>query len=106
MTGEWPKYGIDHINHNRSDNRWGNLRDVPASENMKNLEHNGNTNRPFRGVVKHPLCNKWMVSISNNGYPKYIGLYETKEEAAAARKNAERELGFHENHGAAMRSDI
>lgn len=36
MTGEWPKYEIDHINGVRNDNRWINLRDVTHRENMMN----------------------------------------------------------------------
>lgn len=35
MTGEFPTE-IDHINRNRADNRWENLRNVPHSINMKN----------------------------------------------------------------------
>lgn len=34
--GRWPEFQIDHINHQKSDNRIVNLRDCTASENMKN----------------------------------------------------------------------
>jgi hypothetical protein len=34
--GEWPKFEIDHINRNRSDNRIENLRDVSHGKNMLN----------------------------------------------------------------------
>lgn len=36
MTGEWPKYEMDHINHVKDDNRWVNLRDVTPAENCAN----------------------------------------------------------------------
>ena len=36
MTGEWPKYEIDHINRIRHDNRWDNLRDVSHKDNLTN----------------------------------------------------------------------
>jgi len=36
MTGEWPKFEIDHENGIRNDNRWKNLRDVTHRENMMN----------------------------------------------------------------------
>jgi HNH endonuclease len=36
MTGEWPKNQIDHINRDKADNRFCNLRDVTQTENMRN----------------------------------------------------------------------
>ena len=36
QTGEWPKEQVDHINHNRADNRWFNLREASNQENGKN----------------------------------------------------------------------
>lgn len=36
MTGNWPKGQIDHINHDRADNRWANLRDVSQAVNLQN----------------------------------------------------------------------
>lgn len=34
--GVWPKYQIDHINHNRDDNRLENLREVSSQDQNKN----------------------------------------------------------------------
>lgn len=35
MTGEWPLGVIDHINSNKSDNRWDNLREISHADNVK-----------------------------------------------------------------------
>lgn len=86
MTGEWPKYSIDHINGERSDNRWGNLRDVPTSINNQNR-------RNVKGFsydkysVRH-----WRVRIRFGGKKLHIGTYETQEEAHAAYLEAKRRL--------------
>jgi hypothetical protein len=34
MTGGWPKHHIDHIDHDRQNNCWRNLRDVTHLTNM------------------------------------------------------------------------
>lgn len=36
VTGAWPVYGIDHIDRDKTNNRFINLRDVPHSVNLKN----------------------------------------------------------------------
>ena len=40
-----------------------------------------------------------MAQIGINGTTKYLGVYANKSDAAEARKKAETENGFHENHG-------
>lgn len=36
MTGQWPLGVVDHVNGDRQDNRWSNLRDVSHRSNMLN----------------------------------------------------------------------
>jgi hypothetical protein len=35
MTGEWPRWTVDHIDHNRQNNCWLNLRDVTILTNVR-----------------------------------------------------------------------
>jgi hypothetical protein len=75
MTGEWPKYGIDHINRNRLDNRWSNLRDVPHRVNQAN-----------KGIMKTNTSGVVGVSWSNKGYWLIHFAFRTKKEAVKAAK--------------------
>lgn len=99
--GRWPSEQIDHVNGDRTDNRAENLREVSNSENHRN--------RPARkdmdsdavfGVSRSANGTRWKVQIGA-GKNKYLGTFDTKAEAIAARKAAEKRLGFHENHGRA-----
>lgn len=75
--GEWPKGFIDHINHDRSDNRIENLRDVSNRENCSNRK---NPNKS--GIVGvYPDGNHWYSQTVKEGKYYYLGMFKTKEEA-------------------------
>jgi hypothetical protein len=99
VYGYMPKYGIDHINHNRSDNRIENLRDVSASINSKNRHKHKNNTSGFTGVGFVAKSNRWRARITVDGVVIYLGNFINFHEAVNARKNAEVLYGFHKNHG-------
>jgi hypothetical protein len=101
MTGSMPPDAVDHINGDGADNRWENLRCVSRRENQKNLRMRRTNTSGVMGVGFRPGRKQWSADISVDGKIKHLGRFETKEEAALARKCAEIEHGFHPNHGSA-----
>lgn len=97
--GEWPKGQIDHINHNRTDNRITNLRVVTNAKNMQNLGINSRNTSGVTGVHKDKRYGVWYAKITVNGKTIHLGTFKTKKEAVAARRAAEVKYGFHRNHG-------
>lgn len=100
-TGDWPNQQIDHINGVRSDNRFENLRDVSAAENMKNLTLQSRNRSGVPGVNWCPRQQKWRVYITTNRVMKSLGFFDDFDLAVAKRRAAEIENGFHPNHGRA-----
>ena len=50
--------------------------------------------------LAHRLAwDKWVAEIKVNRIKKHLGQFDTFDAAVAARKAAEVEFGFHENHG-------
>ena len=83
MNGSYPIDKIDHINGNKSDNRFCNLREASSYVNMQNIRHPKMGNKSgFLGV--HKVRDKWRTSITANGKRINIGYYETPELAYAA----------------------
>jgi hypothetical protein len=97
--GEWPKGEIDHVNGDRTDNRITNLRDVSRSENARNLSVKSGK---MRGVYWYSPTSRWVAKLHHKGRMLHLGYFKDKSEAIAARRAAEREHGFHENHGRAF----
>ena len=98
MTGMWPNE-IDHINGDRKDNAWCNLREVDKHANMKNRGLNYNNMSGTSGIAWFKQTQQWRARINFNNQRISLGLFDTLDEAVAARKGAERLLGYHENHG-------
>ena len=92
---------IDHANGDGLDNRRSNISAVEASQNQRNKRTGRNNTSGVQGVCYARRDAVWMAYIKVNGKGIVLGHFKTFEAAVAARKQAERELGFHENHGRA-----
>lgn len=99
VTGAWPDGEVDHINHDRADNRAENLRVVTRSANRKNIRKQANNTSGRTGVHWASNVSLWVAQIMVGGRKKHLGCFATEEEAAAAREAAERRYDFHPNHG-------
>jgi len=98
IHGALPNY-IDHINHIRHDNRLTNLREVEKKDNSVNCSLSKANSTGSTGVYWHKQHKKWYTSIMKDGKTLFLGLYENKDEAINVRLQAQKVLGFHENHG-------
>jgi hypothetical protein len=77
MTGRWPKNQIDHIDGNRRNNKWRNLRDVSPIENQRNHKVYKTNTSGVTGVGWFKSRSQWRVRL----FGKHIGYFSTKAEA-------------------------
>lgn len=101
QSGEIPSTNefVDHINGNKTDNRLSNLRLVSHNVNMKNQKRRNTNTSGYTGVRWIKGTNKWRVKIVVDYKDIHLGYFDELGDAIAARKKAEREKGFHVNHG-------
>lgn len=83
---------VDHINHNKNDNRKINLRICTSQENNRNTKLQERNNSNIIGVRWNKNKQKWTSQIGLNYKIKYLGTFSTKEEAIIARLKAEKEI--------------
>lgn len=75
ILGAKPGQIVDHVNGNGLDNRRANLRICTHAENMRNHRGSKGVDR-FRG--------RWRARIQFDHSSKFLGLFDTKKEAAEA----------------------
>lgn len=81
MTGEWPKNQIDHIDLNRTNNRWSNLRDATNAQNNANKRIPVTNTTGFKGV-RRDRGDKYRAEVRFNGKKISINGLDTPERAA------------------------
>lgn len=93
MTGAWPTQQVDHMNGNRSDNKWKNLREVSASMNRQNQRNaKRNSKSGLLGVSWSEASKKFQASIYVNGRLMHLGMFGSDVEAHEAYLSKKREL--------------
>ena len=80
---------VDHINHNKSDNRKANLRIVTNQQNCMNRNIASNNTSGCSGVHFDTKTSKWVARITYMNKEYYLGSFDNKNEAINARKQAE-----------------
>lgn len=90
---------IDHIDHDRSNNKLSNLREVSREENQRNMRLNKKNVSGVCGVSFSKERQKWVAAIMINGKQTILGRFHSFDDAVCVRKEAEIKHGFHENHG-------
>jgi hypothetical protein len=85
MIGRWPEADTDHVNLNRSDCRWSNLREATRAQNLQNKGRIKTNTSGFPGVHFYKRTNNWAVKIEVNGKKIQIYGFDTIEAAVQAR---------------------
>jgi len=82
VTGAWPVLDVDHIDGNRANNSWGNLRECSCAENHQNRKLPMTNTSGYMGVFLD--SGRWRARIRCGGKRVSLGFFETPELAAQA----------------------
>lgn len=91
---------VDHINGNPLDNRRENLRLATRSQNMANSTRRSDNTSGYKGVCWDKGMQKWRAGLSVNGKTRYLGCFDSPEQAHAVYLEAAKAL-----HGEFARSE-
>ena len=83
---------IDHIDNNPSNNNVKNLRWATPKDNSCNRDKTKTNTSGFKGVTYHKPLKKYKAAININGKLKYLGVFETAEEASKAYEEKAKEI--------------
>jgi hypothetical protein len=84
-----PKNIVDHVSHDKLDNRRENLRVTTKVGNAQNRKPN-----PFRGTTWNKDRRKWQAQVMYQWKHYHCGLFACRKKAAAAARRKRDELGF------------
>jgi hypothetical protein len=94
MTGELPAlpFTVDHINGNRADNKWSNLRVANWHQQVWNTTAHHHNQSGFKGAWPCKTTGRWQSIIQDGERRIWLGRFDTAEEAHRAWIKAATEL--------------
>lgn len=84
MTGRDPTDEVDHINRDKADNCWENLREATRYQNIANVEPIAKGKSGLRGVKVSKSGRRWTARISVLGRNRNLGAFDTPQKARDA----------------------
>lgn len=88
MTGNFPERFLDHVNGNRTDNTWANLREASLFENSQNTKIRSDNRSGIKGVYRPRGKDFWIARINYKGQHHHLGVFSTKQDAGEAVRGA------------------
>lgn len=88
--GRFPAQQLDHINGDKTDNRIANLREVSHAQNQMNKGVYQKNKTGVKGVRFSK--GKYEAQIGHGGEMKYLGRFDTVEEASECYQRAAKEI--------------
>lgn len=85
MTGGFPRGEVDHINGDRHDNRWANLRLATRNQNSHNARRRADNSSGYKGVSYVPRLRKYEAYIAEGKRRLSLGCFEDPRVAHAVR---------------------
>jgi hypothetical protein len=83
QTGRWPIGDVDHMDGNRVNNAWANLRECDRKTNMENRKAPSSKSRT--GVLGVSLSRgRFKAQIASGGKNRCLGRFDTVQEAQEA----------------------
>jgi HNH endonuclease len=83
ITGEWPDQ-IDHIDMDKANNRWANLREATKSQNQANTGMSKSNTSGLKGVHLVKSKGRYQASIKVDGRQTFLGYYQSPHVAHIA----------------------
>lgn len=100
MTGETPNI-VDHLDYNRRNNIFKNLKNGTYQDNSKNLSKSVSNTSGVTGIniKQSKYGEKYLASITVNNKRIHLGCFDLIDDAISSRKDAEVKYNFNINHG-------
>lgn len=102
VHGNFPEDEIDHINGDRGNTSFANLRAATHQENICNTGMYSHNTSGYRGVTWRKDTNKWQAQVKEGSKHIALGCYETAELASEAYQSYTKK-SFGKFHGSIAR---